>query len=366
MKKPCGVGICIMDYWQRIQSTRNLAAIYAQESLKNKKYSDETLQAFKKLINPQLKSANINIELSLMDIAWQISGVQPTVEELAKAYHPIQSFFLGTVYQDEALDSLNMESSRSLVESLSIPTCIIMGNMLYCEALLSILEDNVKLNINTISEILKSLSRLVHNVMETEIFRRNHIGEILTLEEFFHIWGLLTPNIACIEIGGILGNTDTDKIKLLSEIGSNISILYRINKEISEMYGLRGSIRKKLKSKPPPLPVTLSYELATPSERKELVKTVRRLSLLKNGEMSHVKESKDIQPLVKIVASYDGVLMALKIHRGIIEKTRNLINQLTNLQHKKILTYLLGSNYLSQDVFQELNSAFEEKLKSDR
>ena len=261
-----------MDFWIRVKKAKILADKEVRERLSNLNYSKDVLQAFDLVQTPQSETTNISIALVLMDIAWQTSGNIPSENELARVFFPIQNFFLGTVYQDNLLDSLRTESPRELVEILGVPTCLIMGNILYCEALLSLLEIKESRNNNKILQLLNSLGKLVHNVMEAEIYRRNHIGKILPLTGFFRVWRHLTPNTTCIEIGGILGNSDRKKIQILTEIGGNISLLNRINKEISEMYGLRGNLQELLRYKPPPLSITLGYDSASHSEKKELEK----------------------------------------------------------------------------------------------
>ncbi|MFX1251982.1 MAG: hypothetical protein ACFFCZ_10270 [Promethearchaeota archaeon] len=339
-----------MDYWIRSKKAKALADANARERLKNHKYSKDVLQAFDLVQTPQSETANISIALVLMDIAWQISGNIPSENELARVFFPIQNFFLGTVYQDNLLDSLRTESPRELVKTLGVPTCLIMGNILYCEALLSLLEVNGSRNNNKVLQLLNSLEKLVRTVGETEIYRRNHIGKILPLKEFFRVWRLLNPNTACIEIGGILGNSDRKKIQILTEIGSNISIMYRINKEVSIMYGLRGSLQEQLRNKPPPLPVTLGYDSASLSEKKELEKAIEHLSSMNNKGTGTGKMNKDIELVIDVVVEYDAISNALRIHSEIIKETREKIAHLSNSEHQTVLNGLLEAEFYSQNV----------------
>ena len=136
-----------MDYWIRAKKAKLLADKKARERLSNLNYSKDVIQAFDLVDKPNSTSGSLGI--LLMDIAWQISGNNPSENELASSFFPIYSFFLGTVYQDDLLDSLGMANSRTLVETLGVPTCLIMGNILFCVALLSLLNgsgDDNKIN----------------------------------------------------------------------------------------------------------------------------------------------------------------------------------------------------------------------------
>jgi geranylgeranyl pyrophosphate synthase len=339
-----------MDFRIRARKAKLLADRKARDRLSSLNYSKDVIQAFNLVDTSNSASETISIGIVLMDIAWQISGNDPSENELAGAFFPIHCFFLGTAYQDDLLDSQGMDSPRALVEKLGMPTCLIMGNILYCEALLSLIEVAENGDDNTIHWLLDSAEKLVRHVMESEIYRRKHIGKILPLKEFFRVWRRLTPNRACIEIGGILGNSDKKKVQILAEIGSNISLASRIVKEISEMYGLKGSLKEKLRSKPPPLPVTLAFESATPPEKSELERALNRLKSLEFHTMQTGNVSKDIEILIAIVAKYDSISAALKIHRDIIEETRELITQVSNSEHRDVLNRLLGSEFLPRHV----------------
>jgi geranylgeranyl pyrophosphate synthase len=347
-----------MDFLKRSEKAQYLAYRYTKERLKNHNYSKDVLQAFTLLQTPPSETINPPKELIFMDIAWQISGEYPPETDLAKAYFPIMCFFFGTMYQDDLLDSLSMENPRVLVKSLGIPTCLIMGNILYCEALLSFLDQFRGENKSKILQILQSLEKMVKNVMNTEINRRKYIGKIMPLEVFFDIWRLLTPNVACIEVGGIFGQSNKKEIQILAEIGSNLSIVNRINKEIHEMYGLRGSLVEKLRRKPPPLPVTLGYKSASSSEKKAIGNTIKRISLMDSEEIGPKKEIEIIEPLTDVIIKYNALYNAFNIHNKIINEIKELIAQLSNLEHRKFLSQLLGLKFLTQDVSNNLKSNF--------
>ncbi|MFX0060747.1 MAG: hypothetical protein ACFFC7_01020 [Candidatus Hermodarchaeota archaeon] len=101
------------------------------------------------------------------------------------------------------------------------------------------------------------------------------------------------------------------------------------------MYGLGGSLQKRLRNKPPPLPVTLGYDSASFSEKKELEKTIEHLSSMNNKETGTGtgKMIKDIEVLIDVVVKYDAISNALRIHSEIIKETREKIAQLSNSEH---------------------------------
>ena len=335
----------IMEIQIKAKKAKMLTDDKIRERLRGLSYSTDVLHAFNMVSTPDSASETISLGIVLMDIAWQISGnsVQ-SIYDLANAFFPIECFFLGTVYQDDLLDSQNMDPPRTLIKALGVPTCLIMGNILYCEGLLSLIE-LAEGRDETIHLLLDSAEKLVRHVMESEIFRRKHIGKILPKKEFFRIWRRLTPNRICIEIGGILGNSDKKEIQTLIEIGPNISLVSRIVKEISEMYGLKGRLEEKLRNKPPPLPVTLAYESATTSEKKELNDAVKRLTY---PETNTMENSTDIQILIDLVAKYNSISTALEIHRDVVADTKENIAQISNSEHKVVLNRILGSEILPQ------------------
>ncbi|PWI49397.1 hypothetical protein CEE45_02365 [Candidatus Heimdallarchaeota archaeon B3_Heim] len=335
----------VMDFRDRAKQAKTLAGKLARERLCNLNYSLDVLQAFDHVNNADSDSGAIPLGVVLMDVAWQISGNIPSEKDLAVAFFPINSFFQGTVYQDDLLDSLSAEKPRTLVKNLGMSTSLIMGNVLYCEALVSLI--NMHKNDKIIDKLLKSAERLVRYVMDSEIVRRNHTGKILPFEEFLRIWRRLTPNRICIEIGGILGNSDEKEIQILTEIGANISLTRRILKEINEMYGLKGPLKEKLPNKPPPLPVTLAFELSTSLEKNKLEEAIKRYSSMDSAIVTHDVATKEIELLIDIVAKYNSINTALKIHRGIINETRELIAQISNSEHRDVLTQILGSEVLN-------------------
>jgi hypothetical protein len=288
-----------------------------------------------------------------MDTAWQISGDKPSETDLANAFFPIQCFFLGTTYQDDLLDSLDAEKPRNLVETLGIPTCLIMGNILYCEGLLSLLENTSNNDDKRNRRLFDSAERMVRDVMESEIHRRNHIGKILPSKEFHRLWTRLTPNRACIEIGGILGDSEREKVQIMTKIGANISITRRITKEISEMYGLRGPLEAKLRSKPSSLPISLAYESATALEKNEIESSLKSLESMSSENIQSENLGKEIEILVDFVAKYDSISKALKIRGDIIEETRGYIDHVANPEHKDVLNQLLGPKSLNSKGSEE-------------
>jgi hypothetical protein len=329
----------------RAKEAKLLTNEKTRERLRSSNYSKEVLQAFDLVDAANSSTATISLGIVLMDIAWQFSGKSiPSIDDLACAFFPIQCFFLGTVYQDDLLDSQKMDPPRTLINALGVPTCLIMGNILYCEGILSLIELIEGRDNKPIELLLDSAERLVRDVMESEIVRRNHIGKILLQKDFFSIWCRLTPNRVCIEIGGILGNSDKEEIQSLVEIGSNISLVSRIVKEVSEMYGLKGPLQEKLRNKPPPLPVTLAYESATTSEKKELNDTVKSLTYSGTDTMENTREG--FQTLIDLVAKYNSISTALEIHRDIIVETKEKIAHLSNSEHQAVLNQILGSEFL--------------------
>jgi geranylgeranyl pyrophosphate synthase len=329
---------------------KTLADEMTRERLDRNDYSEYILNSLDLVQKPNSSSGGISNAMVLMDIAWQISGNLPSENELAKVYFPIHCYFLGTVYQDNLLDSFNIDTPRSLVKSLGMPTCLIMGNILYSEALLSLSEikDNSGKNIR--NSILTTAVKMVRDVMESEINRRKHIGRFLSLEDFLLMWRRLSPNKACIEIGGIMGRSDRKVVKLLEEIGSNISITQRILKEIGEIYGLKGSLITKMKIKPPPLPISIAFKSATSSEKMGMKNALKHIVSKDSGFKSTEHIIEDIKVLVNAVTEYNSISVALEIHRDVIKDTKELIDQLPNSDHKDILNKIVGTELLSQDV----------------
>ncbi|MHA2138260.1 MAG: hypothetical protein ACW98G_10300 [Candidatus Hodarchaeales archaeon] len=328
-----------MEINKRSLKAKLLSAELLRERLQSLNYSESVYRALdlSNVYDSPPKTVSSNIVL--MDISWQQSENIPSVTELASAYFPISCFFLGTTFQDDLLDSLAMIKTRTLVETLGIPTCMIMGNILYCEGLIALF-GNTTGSINT-KNFLDSTQRLVHGIMDSEIYRRNHIGRILTLEGFLNLWRYLTPNRVCIEIGGLCGKSKKALIQILLDIGSNISITRRIIKEISEMYGLRGSMEENLCRKPPPLPVSLGYDLASPSEKKKIEGAIQYLAKKEPQNISSV--NKEFEIIIDVVARYDAISAALNIHKNLINDTIGLITQIPNSEHREVLIHLLGT-----------------------
>ncbi|MFW9854241.1 MAG: hypothetical protein ACFFFG_04245 [Candidatus Thorarchaeota archaeon] len=330
-----------MDHRKRARKAKQIADKRTGERLRILNYSEDVLQAYELVNTSHSESVSTSTGIVLMDIAWQSGGSVPSEIELANAYFPIQCFFLGTIYQDDLLDSLKAKKPRFLVKTLGMPNCMIMGNILYCEALISLFEQVFKECGDKLLPSCDSMERMVKDIMESEIIRRHHIGKILPLRTFNGIWRRLTPFRACIEIGGIVGNSDKEKIKDLTEIASNLSISRRITKEISEIYGLRGSFKEKIRNKPSPLPITLAYQSATLSEKQEIELFLKRLDS-RDWKNFPTKDSLlDIGLLIDVVAKYDSISAALEIQRGIIEETRGLLGKVANSEHRNILSQLL-------------------------
>ncbi|MFX1535798.1 MAG: hypothetical protein ACFFDI_16410 [Promethearchaeota archaeon] len=166
-----------------------------------------------------------------------------------------------------------------------------------------------------------------------------------------------------MDLGSGLSTQYIDKEKrILTEIGFNYSLMYRINKEVSNIYGLRGSFQEQLRNNPPPLPVTLAYDSASLSEKKELEKTIEHLSSMNNKGTGTGKMIKDIEVLIDVVVKYDAISNALRIHSEIIKETREKIAQLSNSEHKTVLNHLLEPEFYSQDVSEKIRSNYDEKL----
>ncbi|MFW9778863.1 MAG: hypothetical protein ACFFE8_08415 [Candidatus Heimdallarchaeota archaeon] len=335
----------MMDYLKKVKNVKQIADKKMRERLRTLNYSNDVLRAFDLVYVPHSESDIIPIGMVLMDIAWQISGNIPSEAELANAFFPIQCFFLGTVYQDDLLDSLRTEKSRNLVDTLGIPTCLIMGNILYCEGLLSLLETTSYKDDNKTRGFMDSAERMVRDIMESEIKRRNYVRKILPSKAFSRMWHRLTPNRACIEIGGILGDSDKEKVQEMVKIGSNISLTRRITKEISEMYGLRGPLEEKLRNKPSPLPVSLAYEAGTISEKERIEQSIENLGSLKSIENESETTTENIDILIDVVSKYDSIAAALSIQSEIIKETKGLIHHVANPEHSDVLNNLLGSEF---------------------
>jgi geranylgeranyl pyrophosphate synthase len=333
-------GIRLLNFEERARNVKHFAENKIKTHLRNLNYSRDVLHAYNVICETNSTSKPVSLGITLMDIAWQVSGNIPSEKDLGEAFFPIHCFFLGTAYQDDLLDSLDIEIPRNLVERLGKSTCIIMGNILYCEALLSLhllSKDHL-----TKERLLDCGEKLVRDVMESEIIRRNHIGKILPKTEFFRLWRRLTPNELCVTIGGILGNSSDDEIDLLVEIALNFSLMGRILKEISEVYGLKGNITDKFKHKPPQLPITLAFEAANALERKKIVKAVQKLVLYPQKD-SNSENYKDLDILIHYIAKYDSISNCLKILHNILKETRDSINQLSDLDHKDLLIKILES-----------------------
>ncbi len=329
-----------MNIGNRTRNVKELTKKLVKERLYDLNYGSDVLHAFNATSKPHSASEPISLGIALMDIAWQVSGNIPSEKELGEAFFPIHCFFLGTAYQDDLLDSLDTEIPRPLVETLGKSTCMIMGNILYCEALLSLhllSKDHL-----TQVKLLDCGEKLVRDIMESEITRRNHIGKILPSTEFFRMWRRLTPNGLCATIGGILGDSSEEEIGLLVEIGLNFSLMGRILKEISEVYGLKGDIADKFKNKPPQLPITLAFEAANAFERRKIIDAIQMLAKHQREDIIN-ENNKDLDILIDYISKYDSLSHCLKILHEILKETRDLIRQLSDLNHRDLLTKILDS-----------------------
>ena len=336
--------IQINDYTQRYEKIK---ALIQEKTVKKLQlhYSDDIVTSVNSVLLKKLNSSSYSLEIFLLDITWQISGEIPTEIELAELFFPIKLFFIGTVYQDKLLDSPSSVKPKELVTTLGANNCLLFGNILYCDAIIFLIENLAPLGIKIEQkEIIEFLNKLVSNVMSTEINRRNNIGKILSLEEFFTIWRKLNPYIYFIKLGCLLGGSETFASKVLLKIAENIMIVSRINKEISETYGLLGDLNEKLKVKPPPLPITLAYESANPEEKKELEKAVQELSTnVVKSTSSNEMEEEPIKVLVKYISKYNAIVEALHIHQELIQKTEEFATQISNPNHHKLLNKFIDS-----------------------
>ena len=114
--------------------------------------------------------------------------------------------------------------------------------------------------------------------------------------------------------------------------------------------GLKGSLKEKLRNKPPPLPITIGYELASSIEKKDLDKRIKNLATVNYEGSGITNPVTGIENLIDILVKYDTFSRVLTIHRKISEETSSLISQLSDSEHRNVLNSLLGGEMGSQDV----------------
>jgi hypothetical protein len=76
-----------------------------------------------------------------------------------------------------------------------------------------------------------------------------------------------------------------------------------------------------------------------------LEKAIKQLSSKNDEGMGNGKMKKNIEMIINIVAKYNSISNALKIHGEIFKETSELITRLSSSEHENVLNHLLGPEF---------------------
>lgn len=194
---------------------------------------------------------------------------------------------------DESYERRGFFSINSLWKS---KIAVLMGDYLLAKGLLIAVDHKAY-------DLLEIVSEAVREMSEGELLQIQRSRSFnTTKEQYFEIIRMKTAALiaACTAGGAKSAGCDTDTVAKMKLFGQHIGVAFQIKDDLFD-YQSKGIIGKPvgndIKNKKLTLPLIYSLEKSTPSERKDILRSINK----------YKKDSKNIEKILEFVVTKGGV-----------------------------------------------------------
>ena len=179
---------------------------------------------------------------SLLLLSWRAlhpAGHIPNSVRIAAGV--VELIHLATLVHDDVLDEADLRRGKQTINSLrGNEAAVMLGDYLLSSAfLLCSTIKNPELNI-----LLGKITNTLCAGEVVQLANRNNVG--LTLEQYYQIIHDKTASLiaACCEMGGVLGNGNTEQLKTLRKFGEGVGTAFQIKDDLLDLLERQEDIGK--------------------------------------------------------------------------------------------------------------------------
>ena len=264
-----------------------------------------------------------------------ISG-QPdsSINDIVRASIILELVHTASLVHDDILDDAKFRRNQSTIhESIGVNNAVLVGDALFSYGL----ELSTEFKDN---DVCKIISKAIRKTCSGEISQNASIGNTsLSLSSYYDFISDKTGCLfgAACRIGGLLSDSDIAEEKCLESLGLSFGINYQLYDDIIDAFGNETKIGKTLGTD------FLSHKQTLPSIL--LREEASNLDLDHIDELISItkKSNLEIENFLFYIKKYKILEKCVHIFNSRIEKTRFLINSLSNDIRKHLLNSFFDS-----------------------
>lgn len=242
----------------------------------------------------------------------------------------VELLHTATLIHDDVVDDAKTRRGIASINAVwKNKVAVLIGDFLLSKGLMISLDANEY-------DFLKSTTNAVKRMSEGELLQIQKARNFDATEEtYFKVISDKTASLikTCCEIGAMSATGDKNKIKLMSDFGENIGIIFQLRDDLLDYIGRKKLLGKStgndLKEKKFTLPLIVSLRNAPSSKSKEMMKLIKSDSL------------KKFDKVYEFVYEYGGISYTDEKIKYYSDEAYNILNSFPDSEIKNSLKSLV-------------------------